>query len=189
MCILISWRGAYSLVESPFRGFLNRNSSLSYGREFSNGDGGMTSLRYGRFTKWSAGAAILVLAGLFIAPSSATAGCNHLVSSRTDPLVKLEQIDALILGRPSLALGSDRGQLPFDQPDIPRRSPCSGLSCSNSVPMPVSSVMPVPEGRDRWGTLGIVVEVDNTSVYRHATDEPTPAAAGENSSIFHPPRV
>jgi hypothetical protein len=131
---------------------------------------------------------MLVLAGLFIAPSSASAGCNHLVSSSTDPLVKLEQFDALILGRPSLASHGDGGQSPLNQPDGHRNSPCSGLSCSNSVPMPVSSITPVPDGRDRWGALGIVVEVDNTSVDRQTTDGPTPAPAGDNSSIFHPPR-
>jgi hypothetical protein len=132
---------------------------------------------------------MLVLAGLFVAPSSASAGCNHLVSSSTDPLVKLEQLDALILGRPSPALHSNGGQSPLEEPQGPRRSPCSGLSCSNSVPMPVSSITPVPDGRDRWGALGIVVEVDDTSVYRPTTDGPTPAPAGENSFIFHPPRV
>ena len=132
---------------------------------------------------------MLLLAGLLIAPSSASAGCNHLVSSSMDPLVKLEQLDALILGRPSLALGSDGGQSPLEKPEGPRRSPCSGLSCSNSVPMPVSSITPVPDGRDRWGALGIVVEVDNTSVYRTTADGPTPSPAGDNSSIFHPPRA
>jgi hypothetical protein len=132
---------------------------------------------------------MLVLAGLFIAPSSASAGCNHLVSSRTDPLVELEQLDALILGRPSLELHGDRGQSPFDQPEGPRRSPCSGLSCSNRVPMPVSSITPVPDGRERWGTLGIVVDVDNSSVYRQTNEGPTTTSAGDKASIFHPPRV
>jgi hypothetical protein len=126
---------------------------------------------------------MLVLAGVFVAPSSASAGCSHLVSSSTDPLVKLEQLDALILAR------SDGGQSPLEQPQGPRRSPCSGLSCSNSVPMPVSSITPVPDGRDRWGALGIVVEVDDASVYCPTTDGPTPAPAGGISSIFHPPRV
>ena len=121
---------------------------------------------------------MLVLAVLFVAPTSASAGCNHLVGSRTDPLVKLEHLDELI-----------RGQSPLDRTDGPSKSPCSGLSCSKSVPMPISSITPVPEGRDRWGTLRLVVDVDNTSVYRRMTGEPAPAPIGHKSSIFHPPRV
>ena len=131
---------------------------------------------------------MLFLLGLFVAPSSAAAGCNHLVSSRTDPFIKLENFDELIFGRSLPSPQGDRERSPLDRPDAPRRSPCSGLSCSNSVPMPVSSITPVRDGRDRWGTLGIIVEVDNTSVYRQTTDEPTPTPTGEISSIFHPPR-
>ena len=131
----------------------------------------------------------MLLTGLFVAPSSARAGCNHLVGSPSDPFVKLYQLDELIVGRSSSSLRADHGQSPLDRSDAPRQTPCSGMSCSNSVPLPVSTITPGPEGRDRWGTLGIVVLVDNTSVYNRTTDEPAPSPTGEQSSIFHPPRV
>jgi hypothetical protein len=53
----------------------------------------------------------------------------------------------------------------------------------------MSTASPGPEGRDRWGTLGIVVVVDNTSAFSHLADEPIAAPASDKSSIFHPPRV
>src|SRR5262245_2345684 len=122
----------------------------------------MTSFRYGRLTQWSAGAAMLVLAGLFVAPTATAAGCNHLVTSRTDPLVNFVQLDELIVGRLLPSVQVDRGQSPLDQPDAPRRAPCSGLSCSSRIPMPVSSITPVPGGRERWCSLGAVAAADNT---------------------------
>jgi hypothetical protein len=149
----------------------------------------MTAFRYGRLANWSAGAALLVLAGLFANSPAAAAGCNHLVTSRTNPLVGRLNLDELIVGRSSPSLQSDRARSPLGQPDAPGRAPCSGLSCSKSVPMPVSSMTPVPDGRDRWGALSTVVVVDHSSVYRLWTDTPIPDATGYKSSIFHPPRV
>jgi hypothetical protein len=132
---------------------------------------------------------MLVLAGLFVAPSAAVAGCNHLVTSSSDPFARLVNLDDLIVGRSPLSLQAQSAPSPRDQPGFPRRTPCSGLSCSNSVPMPVSSITPVPDGRDRWGALGIVVDVDNTRAFRVLTDRPAPAPTGHKCAIFHPPRV
>ena len=133
---------------------------------------------------------MLVLAGLVVAPPAASASCtNHLVTSRTDQLVLFENLDDLIAARSSPSLQRDRAPSPLNQPDAPRKGPCSGISCSNSVPMPVSSTTLLPDGRDRWGALGIVYDVDDTSVYNRTTEGPTPAPSGDWSSIFHPPRV
>jgi hypothetical protein len=149
----------------------------------------MTAFRYGRLGSWSAGAALLVLAGLFANSSAAAASCNHLVTSHTNPLVDNLNLDELIVGRSSPSLQRDRARTPLGQPDAPSRAPCSGLSCSKSVPMPVSTMTPVPDGRDRWGALSIVVVVDHTSVYRLPAHTPIADATGCKSSIFHPPRV
>lgn len=150
----------------------------------------MTSLRAGRLSKQSAKAVMLLVVALFAAPTSARAGCdNHLLSSSSDPFVKLHHLDALILGRSSISLHDDRGGSPLDRSDAPRRTPCSGLSCSNSLPLPVSTVSPGPEGRDRWGNTSSIVFVDATSVHNRASDDPKLSPTGENSSIFHPPRV
>ncbi len=132
---------------------------------------------------------MLVLVGLFVVPPPVSAGCNnHLVTSRTDRLVIFEILDDSVAGRaPSLQF--DRAQSPLEKPDAPRKGPCSGLSCSNSVPVPVSSTTPVPVLRDRWGALGIVIEIDDTSVYHRSTEGAGPAPFGDRSSIFHPPRV
>jgi hypothetical protein len=95
----------------------------------------------------------------------------------------------LILGRSSSLQQVDHRQSPLDRPGVPRKSPCSGLSCSNRVPMPVSSITPLPDGRDRWCALGVVMDLDDTSIFCRATDAPPRAPTGHRSSIFHPPRV
>lgn len=130
---------------------------------------------------------MLLVVGLFTAPASARAGCNHPVSSRSDRLTSLHQLDELITNGSTSSLRHHGDQSPLAPPG---RSPCSGLSCSNSsVPLPMSTSSPGPEGRDRWCSLGVVVAVDDTSVYSRAADEPSPAPACDKSTIFHPPRV
>ena len=47
--------------------------------------------RRGRLTRWGAVAMLLLLIHGLIAPRSASAGCNHLVSSHTDRLLSLNQ--------------------------------------------------------------------------------------------------
>jgi len=104
--------------------------------------------------------------------------------------MKLDQLDALILAGSSSGSRADSVHSPLGQPGSPRRAPCSGPSCSNSkVPMPVSTITPVQEGRDRWVTLVAVVVVDNTSAQARTSGEPSLSSSGEKSSIFHPPRV
>jgi hypothetical protein len=132
---------------------------------------------------------LLVVIG-FAAPDTAWAGCSHLVGSRSDPFMKLQQLDDLILFGSSTSPGGNGGQSPLGRPDLPRRTPCSGASCSSGrVPLPVSTITQGPEGRDRWGALGAGVVADNTSAQVRTTNEPALASSGEKSSIFHPPRV
>jgi len=133
---------------------------------------------------------MLLLVSVVASPSFARAGCdNHLISSSSDKSVNLLYLDSLILARSSISLQGDRDRSPLDRSDAPRRPSCSGPSCSNSVPLPVSTVSPRPEGRDHWGTMGTIVAVDTTSVHDRASDEPKLSPTGESSSIFHPPRV
>ncbi len=143
-----------------------------------------------RLTKWGASAAMLLAVSFFIAPETAWAGCDHSVSSQSDRLANLHQLDELILNGSSSALRHSSDQSPQERPGSPLHTPCTGLGCSNSPPpLPVSTVSTSPDGRDRWGTLGIAIVVDNTSVFARTVDEPGPAAAGDKSSVFHPPRV
>jgi hypothetical protein len=133
---------------------------------------------------------MLVAVGLFTAPGTAWAACNHSVSSRSERLANLHQLDDLILNGSSSALGHANDQSPQERPGSPLRTPCTGPGCSNSpLPVPVSTVSTSPDGRDRWGTVGIALGIDNTSVFARTVDEPGPAAAGEKSAVFHPPRV
>jgi hypothetical protein len=150
----------------------------------------MTSQRFGRLMQWRAGAVLLLLVVGFAAPSTAWAGCNQLVGSRSDPFMKLDQLDALILVGSSSASRADSLHFPLGRPASPRRAPCSGPGCSNSkAPMPGSTITPVPEGRDRWVSLEAVVVDDNTPALPRTTEEPSLSSSGEKSSIFHPPRV
>ena len=133
---------------------------------------------------------MLLLVSLCTSPSAAwAAGCSHLVTTRSERLRELNQLDELIFGRPSSWLRGDAGQSPADRPGSPARTPCSGPSCSNSVPLPVSTLTPVQEGRDRWGSLGVVIVIEPTSVYDRMTDEPALSPADNTTSVFHPPRV
>ena len=135
-----------------------------------------------------ASAAVLLAVGLFAAPETAWAGCSHAVSSQSD-----RQSNLAPARRPDLErgiIGSAQRKRAIATPGSPARTPCSGPSCSNSpLPLPISTVSGNPENRDRWGTLGAAIVVDNTSFHDRTVDEPSPAAAGEKSSIFHPPRV
>jgi hypothetical protein len=133
---------------------------------------------------------MLLAVGHFTAPESAWAGCDHSVRSRSDRLANLHQFDDLILNGSSSALRHSSDQSPQERPGSPLRMPCTGPGCSNSpLPLPVSTVSTNPDGRDRWGTLGIALVIDNTSVYALTGDEPGPAAADEKTAVFHPPRI
>ncbi len=143
-----------------------------------------------RLTKWGASAAMLLAVSFFTAPETAWAGCDHSVSSRSDRLANLHQLDELILNGSSSALRQANNRSPQGLPGSPLHTPCSGPGCSNSpLPVPVSTVSTSPDGRDRWSTLGNALSIDNTSIYARTVDEPSPAPASEKSSVFHPPRV
>jgi hypothetical protein len=131
---------------------------------------------------------MLLAIGLFTVPTSARAGCNHLVGSRSDKLANLNQLDELILFGTSSSARHMGGETP-EWPGPDRPTPCSGLSCSNRFPLPVSTMTPGPEGRDRWGSLPVVLVVDDSSVFTRRAEGPSLAPVGDMTSIFHPPRV
>ncbi len=188
-CIVCSGKSAISRSRAAIR--MDRPHGLNeQDSPVSNAGGDMTFLRSGRLRKWGGPAALLLAAALFTAPASAWAGCDHSVSSRSDRLTSLHQLDELIMNGSTRSLRHQADQSPFTPPADPRRSPCSGLSCSNSsMPLPMSTSSPGPDGRDRWGTLSAVVVADNSTFYNRADDEPSPAPAGGQSGVFHPPRV
>ncbi len=146
----------------------------------------MGSIRYGQLMRWVTGALMLLLVQGVGAPRSAWAGCNHLVSSRSDAFLKFDQLDELIQGHSIASSSDDLAQ----GSRVPKRNrPCSGMSCSGRVPMPVSTASQGFEGFDQWGALATVADVLSPSLSARPADEPGPRAKGQATSIFHPPRA
>ena len=117
---------------------------------------------------------------------SAWAGCNHLVSSRSDAFLKFDQLDELIQGN-AIARSSDDLARGSQGPN--RERPCTGMSCSGRVPLPVSTASHGPEGSDQWGALATITVVLSPSLSAHPSDEPGSRASGQAAFIFHPPRA
>jgi hypothetical protein len=146
----------------------------------------MRSIRSERLAWLATGALVLLVLHGLGAQRSAWAGCNHLVASRSDSLLKFDQLDELIQGK-SVALSSDDGTQDSQRPN--RDKPCSGVNCSSRVPLPVSTASQGPEGSDQWGALATLAVVLSPSRATRPFDEPGPHASGQAASIFHPPRV
>jgi hypothetical protein len=136
------------------------------------------------------GSAALVLLMLLCvsAPRAALAGCDHLFQSRLDPFHEINRLDELVIAGSS---GSPDGfsRSPFDRSLPGRSKPCSGLSCSSRVPLPVSTASIASDGSQQWVALGVPFVVESKSLTRDSRDESRPSSSGDKSSIFHPPRV
>jgi len=146
----------------------------------------MKSIRSERLMRLSTGALVLLLVHGLGALRSAWAGCNHLVASRSDSFLKFDQLDELNQGN---SIGSSSGDLARGSQGPNRNKPCSGLSCSGRVPLPVSTASQGPEDSDQWGALATVAVVLSPSPSARPSDEPGPRASGQAASIFHPPRA
>ena len=147
----------------------------------------MTRAEGKRLARLATGALLLLLASGLGAPRSAWAGCNHPADSPSDPFRDLYQLDAIFMAGSSHSLdGMSRS--PLEAPA--RRSPCSGLSCSSRDPLPISTASPGLESSQQWGAaLVALVDLDTNSPAGRTFNEPAPAATGEKTTIFHPPRV
>jgi hypothetical protein len=142
-----------------------------------------------RWVQSTVGTLMVSMIQFVCAPDTAWAGCNHLVSSQSDTLLDLNQLDAFIA--PGSTALSPRG-LTQHQPPQPvdgRHAPCSGLSCSSRNPsLPASTTLSDPTSSDQWGSLSARSALDTASPRPGTTCEPSPDSSGENSLIFHPPR-
>jgi hypothetical protein len=151
--------------------------------------GVMRTAHFKRLARLGAWALVLVVLHDFCVTRSAWAGCNHLVGSRSDPFLDLHRLDELIVSGSISPSKDGLSQSPLGRPGQGRRGPCSGLSCSSRDPLPVSTAAHGLAGSDQWGALGVLVVPDATPPPCRTIDEPALSAAGEKSSIFHPPRV
>jgi hypothetical protein len=147
----------------------------------------MRSNRLERLARWSTGALLLLLILGFIAPRSARAGCNHLVTSQSDRLLGYDRLDDLITGGSSAILtdGADRERP--DQQGPRRPAPCSGPGCSSSVPWPAPMPPPSPVDQDQWAAPCAIPGAAVAPPTRLVPDEPAAQPAGHQPSIFHPP--
>jgi hypothetical protein len=139
-----------------------------------------------RLRRWGTGALVpLLVLGLGTA-RSASAACNHLVTSRSDRLADFYQLDALIAGGTS-SPADDRARDPLDAPGPKRPLPCSGPGCSSRVPMPAPTAFPDSDRSDQWVVLNPCARLALASPPGRTIDEPAARPGGEKPSIFHPP--
>jgi len=144
----------------------------------------MRSIRSKSVARLAAGVLVLLMVHGLGSVRTAWAGCNHLVSSRSDRSLNFDQFDRLIYGTSS-ALSAD---LLGRDTEVPLRpKPCSGLSCSSGIPMPASNASLVHEGSDQWGTLASLTRVLTASPGIGHCQEPAARASGAAASIFRPP--
>ena len=104
------------------------------------------SMRFERLTRWATGALMLLLVHGLGLSRPAWAGCNHLVTSQSDRLLSIHQLDGLITG-------SSPSEDPASKPGPAHPGPCSGPGCSNRVPLPAPTAVPDADRSDQWGVL------------------------------------
>jgi hypothetical protein len=134
-----------------------------------------------RLARLVAGAFVLLVAEVLIAPGAAWAGCNHLVHPRSDMAADARGLDAMIVaGAPA--------------PGVPHtpanHAPCSGLGCSSRDPLPVSSTV-VADARfyEQGCSQRRLAFLNFPARAFRAPHETFFVSEGEPTSIFHPPRV
>jgi hypothetical protein len=131
------------------------------------------------------GALLALLAAFLLAPRPVLAGCNDHVRSNGPNPWRTPLVDALLRGD----LGADVTRAADPAPGRPAPRPCSGPSCSNNVPAPLSSGVQSDAKLHRGESLLAALPVLSPSASRafRPVDEPTPPAFS-TSGVFHPPR-
>jgi hypothetical protein len=137
----------------------------------------------GHLTRWATGALMLLLVHSLGMARPARAGCNHLVSSQSDRLLSMNQLDGLITGGSPSSLSDE----PAGQPGPKHPTPCSGPGCSRRVPVPVPTTLHNSDRFDHWGVLNSLEILPVASPPGRTLDEPAAQPTGEPPSIFHPP--
>jgi hypothetical protein len=140
-----------------------------------------------RLRRWGTGALVLLLVHGLGTARSASAACNHLVTSRSDRLADLDQLDKLMVGDGSATMAEDPAPDLLNPIGSKRPVPCSGPGCSRRVPMPAPSAFPESERSDQWVVLNAVLHLRLAAPPCRTVDEPAARPAGEKPSIFHPP--
>lgn len=137
---------------------------------------------WGRFGK---GALLALLAAFLFAPRPALAGCNDHVRSNGPHPWRTVLVDALLRDD----LGVDLTRTADSTPGRPAPPTCSGPSCSNNVPAPLSSAVPSDLSLHRGESLlpPLVILSPSASRAFRPVDEPMELSF-LTSGVFHPPR-
>jgi hypothetical protein len=127
---------------------------------------------------------MVLLAHGLVAPRSAWAGCNQLVSSPSGRHLEFNRLDAIIAGG---SFSDDLAHDPLQKNGPKRPAPCSGPGCSSRAPLPAPAASQGPDGSDQWVVMNAVVPLAVVSPRCRTIDEPGARPAGHKPSIFHPP--
>jgi hypothetical protein len=130
-----------------------------------------------RLVLMPAAASLSLLAALLLPPSTARAGCAHLVTSRTDPLAFSSLVDPLIL-----AGGGHSEPLPAAP------VPCSGAWCSEQPAVPAVPAGALDLPGDSWVWCASPVAPNSIPAAFLAVETSKLRALRRNSAVFHPPR-
>jgi hypothetical protein len=172
--------------------FLHIGSEFaSFGHEIRplSGNGLMRSGHFGRQVRLGAGTLMVLMVHSFCAPGAAEASCSHRIGSSSTLISHRYALDDLIMGGSTSVSEGGLDQSPHHRSVPGPRVPCSGLSCSSKVPLPVSTASMRNDRSDQWGMPGILVVLDAPVSPVRINDEAYLHSLGQNSSIFHPPRV
>jgi len=145
----------------------------------------MTSLCRELWGRLGKGALLALLAAFLLAPRPVQAGCNDHVRSNGPHPWRTALIDAVLRGD----LGADLTRDADPTPGRPAPPKCSGPSCSNNVPAPLSSGVQTDPKLHRGESLLSPLLALSPSASRafRPVDEPmTPIVP--ISGVFHPPR-
>ena len=116
-----------------------------------------------RLVRLGAGALLVLMVYGFCAPAPAWASCSHRVGTPSALISSFYSLDELIMTGTSPVPEDDSAQSPLNWSVPGHRAPCSGLSCSGRVPIPVSTASLVHDRADQWGTLVARVMLDKSS--------------------------
>jgi hypothetical protein len=170
------------LDTNPFSGIpFSRLVSAKVGLVCSLGGRGlMRSKPFKRLARLATGAVLLLVVQWACAPSSAWAGCNHLVASPTDPERLSSRIELLILD-----LAGRTQPLPI--PAFPRQ--CSGTWCSSQPAAPSVPAVMLDGRLDSWAWCTEISCLASTGSSFLSDETTALRPLQKGSAVFHPPRL
>ena len=138
----------------------------------------MSSVRVKRPVQAASGVISLLLLTSLCAPASARAGCNHLVTSRSNLArhpISIERLSADLAGR------SD------DAPTS--RLPCSGIFCSGQPATPAGPASAFFGTVDDWVWCACEPKIKCIPSSYLSNELAAPEPVRSVSDVFHPPRL